>query len=136
VTLRTDRRSFLLGAIAVLAPLPSIGCGSSSGNDESDSTPVTPQATTSPATQYFAEASVDSARVIGARYIAVAGAEIDSLLAPVRSMIDGASSDDAAITALRAQVTSDFKSGATVALDGWVCARTELALCALIVRSG
>ncbi len=54
-----------------------------------------------------------------------------ALVEPTVELIESSESDGAALEALAAGVLADFGAAATVFVDGWTFARTELDLCVL-----
>jgi hypothetical protein len=121
------RREFLLRALAacgtpLLMPLASI-----EGSQK-------PQAGTA-AAGYFG-GSTDAARAIGEAYANQLG--IDTSTESIRKasrgalqIIERASSQQNAISALGVAVRRDFQQGRSVQLEGWIVSRTEAELCAL-----
>ena len=142
MTIELARRALLKGVVAsfmATLPLSLVGCG-----DDDASTSTTPPpdgGTTDNALPPVYEAYIpreqqDSARVIAQRYLAVVapGASNDAIRALVAPTVAIAMADPdiaASVTALRAQVSSDFATGHAVNIDGWYFARTELQLCVL-----
>ena len=138
MTGRAGRRSFLLSSLGAVIALPSIGCDEHFPKTDSDTAVAPTVGQTS--TAYFSNASLDSARTIGQRYLAAvapnaSSADIDALLAPTVALINAGPTDAAASAALQARVRADFGSGAILVLEGWTFATTELQLCALVSRS-
>ena len=121
------RREFLLRALAAcgtpfLMPLTSV-----EGSQK-------PQAGTA-AAGYFG-GRTDAARAIGDAYIRQLG--LDTSAESIRKaslgaleVIERASSQQTAISALGLAVRRDFQQGRSVQLEGWIVSRTEAELCAL-----
>jgi hypothetical protein len=121
------RREFLLRALAAcgtpfLMPLASV-----EGLQK-------PQAGTA-AAGYFG-GRTDAARAIGEAYVRQLG--LDTSTESIRKatlgafeVIERASSQQNAISALGLAVRRDFQQGRSVQLEGWIVSRTEAELCAL-----
>ena len=121
------RREFLLRALAAcgtpfLMPLSSVESAQK------------PQAGTA-AAGYFG-GHTDAARAIGDAYIRQLG--LDTSAESIRKasrgaleVIERASSQQTAISALGLAVRRDFQQGRSVQLEGWIVSRTEAELCAL-----
>ena len=124
---RHPRREFLLRALAAcgtpfLMPLAAV-----EGLQK-------PQAGTA-AAGYFG-GSTDAARAIGEAYVRQLG--LDTSAESIRKaslgaleVIERASSQQNAISALGFAVRRDFQQGRSVQLEGWIVSRTEAQLCAL-----
>ena len=123
------RREFLLRALAAcgtsfVMPLPSLEAGQK------------PQAGTA-AASYFG-GHTDAARAIGEAYLRQLG--LDTSAESVRKaslgalqLIERASNQQNAISALGLAVRRDFQQGRSVQLEGWIVSRTEAELCALVL---
>jgi hypothetical protein len=121
------RREFLLRALTAcgtpfLMPLASV-----EGAQK-------PQAGTA-AAGYFG-GRTDAARAIGEAYVRQLGLDTSTESIRKASMgalkvIEGASSQQNAISALGLAVRRDFQQGRSVQLEGWIVSRTEAELCAL-----
>ena len=92
-----------------------------------------PQADTT--ASYFG-ARIDAARTIGEAYLRHLG--VDTSPESIRKaslstlkIIEQASAQQNAITALELAVRRDFQNGRSVQLEGWIISRTEAELCAL-----
>jgi hypothetical protein len=145
---RHTRRSFLVQAIASLSAGALPGCGGEAPPHNTISEPdagtaedasVLPDAASDSAGAerlYFAADDLDAVYDLGMRYLAalaipLTAAAVREAARSTVGLIESASTDSAAVSALVERVRDDFQRDVTLDLDGWVLSRTELDLCAL-----
>lgn len=76
----------------------------------------------------------DAARALGFRYLEQRPDERDLSFLHAATLA-GAGEGRRSVESLRARFRDDFRRGDTVLIDGWVLARTECRLCALVALS-